>query len=537
MSEARDSVFIRYRNGSLLLIEPNIKEKVSELIPTLEEDKDYAAAFRSIIKNIDDGNGAGIHPDSTWFNAARELYHTYERYDGNPVPENTQKALLGLFKLLAEGTPRTRLDWDKVRTYLIDNIADLSPMPERYLATFDGYEVKRDDDGTYYYDDEKDGRIEISGLKTPAEETLQFYTNDTQMKFGRLYRILHFVALFDISYEYLHSPSDFPEKLSCTLYDNNGDTNYLDWQWQMPTPFDFVPMQWHPRSPFSNPDWLGSDLVARLPFPNSEPNKPILPNPPSNESLKNWQEAFSAYKWQLELPLISNILVGEEPEEYFDFFDRKVRWVNGNAFVQPMLIVPCNDDDGNDGIEIARKFLSILNIEHEVALSEQLTSLQRLRYLPWFRQTRITVFQMINPDYAIPREDYTKYSKKKWYALAFMREAISSNSIYYSFLNYFKVIELANKGDLDKTRNWIDANIERVCKAKNIDWYEENMTKQGRTDAGFYLAKTERTAIAHAEYNFQGKNTHNPDDPKDWRRTRDDLVVIRELAKDILSTL
>ncbi len=533
----KGSIFIRYRHGTLLFIEPDIKSKIVVLTKALKASLNHEQAFRELIKDIADGSGSGISPDSTWFQAARELYEGYKRYySSTNVAEGTKIALLGLFELLAQGGDE-RMSWDKIRTYLIDNLDQLSPMPDRYLATFEGHEVKRDAGGIYYYEDDKLGTVIIQGLKTPAEETLRFYTEDTQMPFGRLYRILKFIALFDIAYEYTHSPGDFPSKLSCTLYDNDGWPSYLSWQWQMPSPFEYVPMQWYPRSPFSNPQWLGSDLVMNLTFPNSEPGKPILPTPPTNESLQRFNDAFRGYKWQLEIPMISSILLGEEPEVYFDFLGRKVRWVNGNAFIEPMLTIPCNDEDGADGLEIARKFLSLLNIEHEVALSEQLISIQQPRYIPWFKQPRMTVFNLVSPDYALPQDDYTKYKDKKWYALAFMREAVSSQSIHYSYLNYFKVIELANKGDGDKTKKWINANIERVCKTKNIDWYEENVAKGGEADPGLYLWKTGRVAIAHAEYTYQVKGTHNPDNPRDWQRTRKDLTVVRELAKDIIRTL
>lgn len=326
--------------------------------------------------------------------------------------------------------------------YLIDNIEYLAPMPDRgYIS--DGKEIMRDENGVYYYNDDKMGRVGVRGIKTLSEEMLAYYINETQCRYGKLYRILRYIALFDIAHEYTHNPTDFPDKLSCVLFDNNGKTNYLDWQWQMPTPFDFIPIQWYPCSPYSNLEWLGSDLVLNLPFPEVNAGKSITTTNPTNKDLENWREAFRGYKWQIEIPITQNILVGDEPEEYFDFFDRKVRWINGNYFMQSMLIVPASDDNGDDGIELARKFLSVMNLERDVGLSERLISRNSPRFLPWLRPIRMGDFQGFNRDYMLPF-DYKNYSKKKWQALAFMREAASSNSIYYAFLNYFKVVELAN---------------------------------------------------------------------------------------------
>lgn len=535
MTEYVKGIFIRYRSG-VTVIEPNIKTKVAELIPLIQENNANPVPFLRRHIKYTTVTEYGVDDSSTWDAAVLELYTSYERYDGNPVPEGTKRAILGLLKLLIIGDDNIRLDWDSIRAYIIENIEQLAPMPDRSFI-HEGEEVSRDKDGIYYYIDEEMGRVEVNGLKTPPEEMLEYYTNETQRRYGRLYHILRFIALFDIAYEYAHNPADFPDKLSCTLYDNNGETSYLEWQWQMPTPFDFVPMQWYPRSPFSNPDWLGSDLVMHLPFPNANPREPIVTTAPTHQDVENWRNAFAGYKWQIEIPISSNVLIGDSSEEYFDFFDRKVRWVNGNAFVQSMLIVPGNDDDGADGIEIARKFLSVMNLGHDVKLSEQLISQQQPRFLPWFRQTRMGVFEKFDERFILPADDYKKYSIKKWYALAFIREAVSSNSIYYSFLNYFKVVELANTAkDTSKAKQWINANVERVCKEKNLDWYNRVVVDGGEKDPGRYLSKTERTAIAHAVYTDKGAKTHSPDDPVDWKRTQEDLIVMRALARDILKT-
>ena len=201
-----------------------------------------------------------------------------------------------------------------------------------------------------------------------------------------------------------------------------------------------------------------------------------------------------------------------------------------------MLIIPANNDNGDDGIELARKFLSVMNLERDVGLSERLISRNSPRFLPWLRPIKMGDFQGFNRDYMLPF-DYKNYSKKKWQALAFMREAASSNSIYYAFLNYFKVVELANAAnDTSKAKRWINDNVERVCNKNNLEWYKKVVVNGGEKDPGFYLSKTERTAIAHAEYNYRGAKTHNPDNPADWRRTQEDIVVMRALARDILNT-
>ncbi len=532
-----DEIFLRYRNGGQIFAKSNIKQVIRSILPDLRSINDHNTVLRQHIRNIADGSGAGIHPESTWPQALRELFHRYERYSNEPIASNTKQSLLHILEMLCEGNGNKRLDWDRIRDYIIEHIEDLAPThPGRFL-TIEGYEVQRNDQGEYYYIDNGQ-TVYIQGLRTPIEEKFAFYTNDAQNGYGRLYALLRFIALFDIAYEYRHHRENFPEKLACTLYDNSGsDTSYLAWEWNMPTPFEYVPFQWRPRSQFSDPAWLSSDFVMHMPFASEPESTTIVQIMPEDDAASKWREAFTGFSWQVEIPVISNVLLGDEQEVYFDFMDRKVRWINGNAFLQPLIVVPASSSDGNDGIEVARKFLSVLNMTHEIKLSERLISVRQIRYLPFFKDLRMPVFQMINPDYALPFDDVSAYSQKKWFALAFLREATSSNSVYYAFLNYYKIIELARNGDSTRVKSWINSNVEQVCTDVGISWYSDFIAS-GETDPGLYLHKTERVAIAHSDYRFNGsRNTHNPDSPEDYNRTRNDLAAIRALAKHILPTI
>lgn len=536
-STNRDELFLRYRNGGRIFAKSNIKQVIKSLIPDLQSNVDHNLVLRQHIRNIPDQSGAGIHPESTWPQALRELFHRYERYSSEPVAPNTKRSIIQVLEILCDGSGNKRLDWDRIRDYIATNIEDLAPTyPGRFL-TIEGFQVQRNEDGEYFY--ENNGQtIFIQGIRTPIEEKFAFYTNDAQNGYGRLYALLRFIALFDIAYEYTHHRDNFPEKLACVLYDNSGtDTAYLAWDWNMPTPFEYVPFQWRPRSQYSDPEWLSSDLIMHLPFASEPESTTIVPILPDGDAASKWREAFEGYARQVEIPVISNVLLGDEQEVYFDFMDRKVRWINGNAFLQPLIVVPSSSSNGNDGIEIARKFLSVLNLTHEIKLSERLISVQQVRYLPFFKDLRMPVFQMIDPDYALPFDDVSGYSEKKWFALAFLREATSSNSVYYAFLNYYKIIELAKNGNAGRVKSWINNNVERVCTEKNISWYTD-FNASGETNPGLYLHKTERVAIAHSDYRFNGtRTTHNPDSPEDYNRTMKDLAAIKVLAKDILGSL
>lgn len=527
-----DSIFIRYAGGFILKIEPNIQESVAGITSILREDIDYRTVLRRQIRTTSYGGAYGdVAKESTWVAATLELFERFRRYSHDEIlAERTRETLVELVILLS--SYQESIEWDRVRQFIVDHIEELCPLSPLHME-LDGQVLIRDENG-YFYINENNERVEVRGMMTPPEQALQAYTNDIQEPYGRLYHLLRYIALFEIAYQYRTHRSDFPDDLSCALYDNNGDTHYLGWQWRRPTPFEYVAYKWHPRSPFSNPEWLGSDLIMHLDLPSGHPDQPQLSFEPTHEALSQWNEVFGSSSLQLELPVSTNLLIGTEPEVYLDFMDKKIRWVNGDLFLEPILVIPTNNERGEDAIELARKFLSVINYEHTVELSERWISIQPTRYVPMVKQPRMTVFHLVRPDYAITN-NYQRFSQQKWNALAFMREAENARSIFYSFLNYYKIIEMVY--GKDGAREWINDNAERVCDEKGIDWYEKYIAPIQNKKAGVHLAGTMRNAVAHGVYRNQGQVTHNPDSPQDYNATQRDLRIIEALAKDVVGTL
>jgi len=528
----KDSVFIRYAGGFVLKIEPNVRESVAGVIGTLKEDRDYRSALRAHIRTTSYGGAHGdVAKESTWIAATLELFERFRRYTHDEVlSEGAYQALIGLVDILAAN--EEGVDWDNVRQFIVNHIEDLCPL-SRLRTELNGHVLIRDERG-YYYIDEDSERVEVTGMTTPPEQALQFYINDIQERYGRLYHLLRYIALFEIAFQYKTHRSDFPDNLSCTLYDNNGETHYLGWQWQRPIPFEYVAYKWHPRSPFSDPEWLGSDLIMHLELPSGHPDQPLLSFEPTQEALEQWNEVFGSSPLQLELPISTNLLIGVEPETYFEFLGKKVRWVNGNLFLEPLLVIPTDEETGEDAIELARKFLSVINHNHTVELSERWISIQPTRYVPGIMQPRMTTFHLVRPEFAL-MGDYEQFSQQKWYALAFMREAENSRSIFYSFLNYYKIIEMVY--GKNGAREWINDNAEQMCEEKGEDWYRKYIAPIQNKKAGVHLAGTMRNAVAHGVYRNQGNITHNPDNPQDYNATQRDLPAIRILAENVVGLL
>ena len=109
-------------------------------------------------------------------------------------------------------------------------------------------------------------------------------------------------------------------------------------------------------------------------------------------------------------------------------------------------------------------------------------------------------------------------------ALAFYREAISLDHVAYSFLSYYKIINLRyTRGDRQKA--WIRRNLNSI---NNRDAKERlEALKSEHSDVADYLYSSCRCAIAHAGVS----PTVDPENFEDNKRLRSDLPLIKNLAE------
>lgn len=129
----------------------------------------------------------------------------------------------------------------------------------------------------------------------------------------------------------------------------------------------------------------------------------------------------------------------------------------------------------------------------------------------------------INLDEYIPYE----YNDQQILALAIYREAKNSNSVFYQFLNYFKIINMINPKGKDQ-KEWINRNINSIKLTE-----EENKRLQSIINLGEYLYSCGRCAIAHASYANNDKIA-NPDNYYDYEMICEMLQIIEKFAVYIM---
>lgn len=115
-------------------------------------------------------------------------------------------------------------------------------------------------------------------------------------------------------------------------------------------------------------------------------------------------------------------------------------------------------------------------------------------------------------------------------ALAFWREGERLTGVHdsYAFLSYFKVVESQFQKSAARV-DWFNRNIEQV----NGDALRRVKDLQAMAiEVGPHLFESGRCAVAHASL---GRNIVDPDIPEDRQRISKDLVLMRELARRLIS--
>lgn len=524
--EGEDSIFVRFRHGNKLFIQPNIRDALQKIAKELRDNPDHELIFKGLIENINDGSGLGIHPNSTWYTAVKEAFSRFER--DKTISQNAKEKLISFLELISTKISIEK-NWDNIKSFLIANADILSGWDEyhRERGSFFG-EILRDEKGEYYMLRGKQ-RVEVTGdVKTTSERRFEFISDDCTGDYGRLRQLLGLVSLLDISDQYEAHPEHFSTKIICLMGDNDLDTYYLKWRWHLLSEYDYMPATWRPRSCLSDPVWLAYDVISHFAeeFPEHKEIKPHL----VGSDLDKLKDAFKGYALQFEVALETDLYLGDSNEVYFEFLDRKIRWINGTQTISPMLIIPCKKGDFSDGIEISKKFLSALIEEVQTPIIEITNVGSPTKLAPLLRQPRVSGGISFDSEYLIT-EDVSKYTDKKWIGLSYYKDGINANSKFYSFLSFYKLIQLAFDNDNDKVIKWINSNTQYINDRIDSNWLMENLTP-GQL-LGNYLYGVGRTAAAHIQYK-KGQIV-NPDNPEDYMRVQRDLPIIRGFATKVLS--
>lgn len=539
MTESK-SPFLRFRHGTPLQIAPEIQQSIKVFIGQYKNNGE--AVFKTLIKDIADGSGWGIHPDSTWHRAIYELFRIYREWD----EVDRQKALKKVVEIIETLAPDTNLEtiWKKVSSLISGNIEIISGWEYSHIKRFSEEEhLIRDTDGSYYK--EENGRkIQVIGTKTLEENKFGYIEDNITRDHGNIGMLLKFIEEVFISLDFEQNPQHYHKQVKFLLSEGDNDTWFLHGKWRVNSAYELIPIAWHPRSCFTDIEWLKAETIALL-ADKCQVSKDAIPEVPMDEdSLLQFQKAFKDYPIQYEVSLDTNVLLGSNPfgktpfEVYIDFGGRTIRWINGTKYVFPSLIIPSKDSNYEDARQIAQNFVNALVFSEKIPIRIVWSAGCPTKYPPLIRQPRFSIFMGVSQDIlgliSQPRKD------KEWEALSYYKEAVNSQSPYYKYVCFYNVIKLAflNPGTNDEDNTKTDAWINKQSLRISITSLQTKLTSEKRTLGEYLRHEGGRDAVLHVGTLTRGgtHSTLKPDNQADRKKIEEIIPIVEELATKVIET-
>jgi hypothetical protein len=511
------SPFAIYEGGSGYVLPNVLSEIVKAVIERLERESaddvllSLRSAGRQILARDTSSQGAG----NVW---NFFLYH-YLRQDGIETPSTASR--INLLKLMLSGPPATA--WNAVRTVILKDVDELSGWSRSFQKELrERDQVWRAEDGNYYRK-EPDGTVyRVIGVRTLREARLDFITEQVAREFGNIRLFLQFFSWLMISNDFVEHHDLYHNSMKAIVQDRRWPS--LNHRWSLLQWHATRTVVWRPWSNLCDPQWLAADLLATITDTLAiQPFQPVRV-PDGSESQLEPQ-----YVRQADFALETQVRIGEEEAIALTFEGRQFRWINASLESATRVSVGLRrGEDARAAEEDLNRFLSVLVWEHGAPISKESGPMvgQR-RALPLILSPSSIFSLNVDPRYPI-RARLSLMGEKEKLVLAIFREAVNARSVFYAFLNYWKVIEVIFPRK-DLRLGWVDQ------KATQLSLERERIGDILKINprVAVYLDYNCRSAIAHV---FK-KPFVDPDSSGDFVRLSLDLPIVRSLAKIAIKTL
>jgi hypothetical protein len=231
--------------------------------------------------------------------------------------------------------------------------------------------------------------------------------------------------------------------------------------------------------------------------------------------------------------LVTDLRIGDELEAWFDFRGHKYRWINATASSYPVLIATYADGERDNDVELrAFKAMSHLSFVFDASIEIHGWVGSINRFNPAISNSWRRGYSQQVPD-GYFQEVKGKDQARLDFALSLYREGVSSGSPFYSFLNFYKIIQFAFRENPRPIITWIDANAPKMSSFKD-EHFQKDFAAFGKTVSD-YLWEANRNAIAHVNL-ASGKEVVDPDNVTHLRRVNSALNLIKDLAQEAIKT-
>lgn len=555
MNKSIRTPFTRYRHSIELNVDANVRTSIATFLKVYEKSADQA--FRTLITDIADGSGAGISKESTWFQAIRELFDHLREYPGKAQDE-AKKKYIEVLRVLSEAASSEKT-WSVIKALFEQDMDILSLWQfSPYRSMLSNPSPYRDKDGKVYRHEVIEGNEEVVQVidgQTLAEARYSYITDDIYSKYGSMGLMLRLCRLVFIELSIEQKTDDFSLVRFVMSEDSSGyNTWFLQGYWQVNSAKYARTIKWHPKDYYADLSWLESDLsliaAKSADVQSQETTHPEAPVVMEESDQTFYQKSIEGYSLQYEIALDTNVFISDEldtfPDEVFiDFEGRLIRWVNGSLHRYPVLIIPTNDQTYEDAMQIARRFVSMIIFDNPyISMRESANVGHPVNYYPaMIKQPRLPSINSISAEWINRKAIAT--TPNAWTALSFYKEAKNSESVFYQFLNYYKIVQrafLQANGSEDSRAcvQWIDQELQSMAQDKDVikliqDTSDLNTAQGSTLTTATYLQHTFRDAASHVGILDRrvrsGYPTINPDNLPDQRRYRTALAVIERLAR------
>lgn len=212
-----------------------------------------------------------------------------------------------------------------------------------------------------------------------------------------------------------------------------------------------------------------------------------------------------------------------EPVRIF-FEDRSFTWFPGDDDSYPSVALPFESGDYEAERRAMQRFLSALSYELEQPISIIFETAQGSRpedSPPLARARRGTGLLLTGPsELTVIDDDDLRL------CLALFRDAFASESPFYEFLGYYKIIEVVTGSESERNR-YINENADAALN----EWRALEGEDERPPNWADYFRDSSRNAIAHALRSRPEAVHVDPDDPSDQQRLRRDARFMQAMAR------
>ncbi|HHT9134053.1 MAG TPA: methylamine utilization protein MauJ [Candidatus Avalokitesvara rifleensis] len=532
MVEAGKGLFVRFRKGTKLVISPTIFDDTSTFLVEAKKTSNIKDLLDSSIKEIGDGLGWGVHPESTWYQVIKDFLSLYANL-GRPDTGLAKVQVEFLEKIVSEETPEKI--WTKAKKHILENIEQFSGW-NLHLPLYSLFPSGIFCEGGKYYAIEKGERIRVIGMRTHPEELFEFIKNQLIREYGFLRRIIKMVCLYSLTCDMKTNSASYPEQI-CIMLPEEEHGSLLGYTWYLLGPMPYQIGAWRPRNTFCDLYLLCTDLLNEFAVREGKHIPKVYEQPEYIKLLSKKEDPWPEYPYQLEIALETELQFGDSDDYYFSPFEgRSFRWVNGTRDYYPLLIAPTKaTEDFEETFSRVMRFLSILIYDLRIPVPIVCVGGKNTKRInPWIRAPRKPA-TAVYPEGFTPLVDFALTDKRKL-ALAIFKDATNAKNVFYKFLCLWKITTIPFKKDgNNKHINWINSSIEQGLNYYGFSDCVTALRQKGTSDIGKHLKEGGRAAIAHV--NLTEKTLQiNPDDFKDHDRIRKLLPLMEALAAHMIKS-